>query len=65
MIAIVNRGQTNKPGVFLYSLQINERAVCYFEHVRSEPLSVCLRKAAEAAERHEKELFEFLLGSSF
>lgn len=54
MIAIVNITQPCEPGgVHTYSLRINQREICQFDHVRSEGLAKCLFHAAMAAERHQ------------
>lgn len=52
MIAIVNVStHEDNYGLNQYELRINSRVIAKFDHVRSEGLAVCLRKAAEAAER--------------
>lgn len=48
-------------GVHQYCLRVNERAVCTFEHERKEDLAACLRKAADAAERAERNRREMVL----
>ena len=46
-------------GVCTYQLRINQRIIAEFEHSRPDGLSVCLQKAAQAA---EKETWEGLIG---
>lgn len=36
-----------------YQLRINDSVIAEFDHLREEGLSVCLRKAADAAEHAE------------
>jgi len=40
-----------------YQLKINTMLITEFTHLRSDGLAVCLRKAADAAEKHEAEKF--------
>ena len=59
MIQIVNIGG-NPEGVSDYSLRINGREMCRFQHDRPNGLSVCLRKAADAYDRQrEVEMIEY------
>ena len=52
MIAIVNVSTHDDMfGVNEYELRINQRVIARFEHVRQEGLTVCLQKAAKAAEK--------------
>jgi len=73
VIAIVNDG-TNRgtTGVHGYKVQINDRVICTFEHLREDGLAECLRKAAQAVEdsgvteasdrkKRDDELLEFLM----
>ena len=73
MIAIINDG-TNRgtTGVHGYKVQINDRVICTFEHLREDGLAECLRKAAAAVEasgateasdrkQRDDELLEFLI----
>jgi hypothetical protein len=51
MIAIINDGKNKSTrGVHGYRVQINDKVICTFEHVREEGLAECLRKAAAAVE---------------
>ena len=51
MIAIVNDGKVRgATGVHGYRVQINDRVICTFEHLREDGLAECLRKAAQAVE---------------
>jgi hypothetical protein len=51
VIAIVNVSKNPSAfGVHQYELRINTRVIAKFEHVREEGLTVCLQKAAQAAE---------------
>lgn len=52
MIAIINDGSNpSTTGVHRYKVQINDKVICGFSHVREEGLEVCLLKAAEAVRR--------------
>ncbi len=52
MIAIVNVSENPSPfGVHDYELRINREAVAKFQHKREDGLTVCLQKAAAAAEK--------------
>ena len=56
MIAIINRSTDSRPASTLheYTVQINSQpVVARFSHRRTEPLSVCLRRAADAVELEE------------
>ena len=62
MIAIINRTDelSKGMGVYgrgrqIYTLQINDRKLCTFEHTFEEGLATCLEKAAIAAKLWEKE----------
>ena len=49
MIAIINDGKVRgATGVHGYRVQINDRVICTFEHLREDSLAECLRKAAPA-----------------
>ena len=67
MIAIVNitdkkELERNPLGKCIYSLRINSTEICKFEHKRSQPLYVCLEKAAKAAKEKElKDITEMIL----
>jgi hypothetical protein len=51
MIAIINDGSNRSTtGVHGYKVQINDRVICTFEHVRESGLAECLRRAADAVE---------------
>lgn len=55
-IIIQNVSEHPEPnGVHEYELRINRLLIARFEHRREESLAVCLRKAADAAERAERE----------
>jgi hypothetical protein len=62
VIAIVNVSEHDSPfGVHDYELRINELVIARFEHVREEGLSVCLQRAANAAEKAKlKQLADML-----
>lgn len=52
MIAIVNVSENPSPfGVHDYELRINREVIAKFQHKREDGLTVCLQKAAAAAER--------------
>lgn len=52
MIAIVNITQPCEPtGMHTYSLRINHREVCQFEHRREDGLADCLQSAAFAVKK--------------
>jgi hypothetical protein len=54
MIAIVNITQPCEPGgIHTYSLRVNRREICQFEHERSKGLAACLMAAAMAAEKQQ------------
>lgn len=61
MIAIVNVSDEDTPicGVNKYELRINQRVMCEFEHDRDVGnLSQCLRDAADAFDKRQKEIEE-------
>lgn len=67
MIAIVNISQGPAFGWQEYELRINDHIITRFKHRREDGLTVCLLKAAAAAEREaceawrvESELFKKL-----
>lgn len=61
MIAIVNVSKKPTPtGPNDYELRINQNVVCTFTHKREEPLSRCLRRAADAYELYLYEMFEVI-----
>lgn len=41
-------------GICTYQVRINRKHFAYFDHLRSEGLATCLRKAADAVELAEK-----------
>lgn len=45
-------------GVCRYQLRINQKIIAEFEHSRPDGLSVCLQKAAKAAEKEKWETFQ-------
>lgn len=52
MIAIVNVSENISPvGTQDYELRINARVIAHFKHKREDGLTVCLQKAAQAAEK--------------
>ena len=52
MIAIVNVSENPSPfGIHDYELRINREVVAKFQHKREDGLTVCLKKAAAAAEK--------------
>lgn len=51
MIAIINTGETDEEGRAHYRLQINHLLIAEFDHFRVDGLAVCLRHAADAADR--------------
>jgi hypothetical protein len=54
MIAIVNITQPCEPGgIHTYSLRINRREICQFDHERSKGMAACLMAAAMAAEKYQ------------
>jgi hypothetical protein len=54
MIAIINDGKNKSTrGVHGYRVQINDKVICTFEHLREDGLAECLRKAAAAVEDAE------------
>lgn len=62
MIAIVNISQHDDMfGENEYSLRINKKEIGRFTHIRIEPLSVILRKAAECAKTHETKKFNIMM----
>lgn len=54
MIAIINHGG-DMGGVCAYTVGINRQVIAKFEHDRRKGLARCLRDAAKAVERAEKE----------
>ena len=61
MLAIVNVSEEDTPtrGVNKYELRINNRVMCEFEHDRGiDNLSQCLRDAAEAFDKRQKDIEE-------
>lgn len=51
MIAIINDGSNPaKDGLHHYRVQINDKVICEFDHVRGDGLAECLRKAAAAVD---------------
>lgn len=62
MIAIVNKGRDGKYGRnHIYSVQINEKIICFFKHQREDGLVVCLKKAAKAVDKQMREDADTLL----
>ena len=53
MIAIVNKGKTDKPGVYKYNIYINEKFICSFTHKKSQSLAKCLLLASQAVKEKE------------
>lgn len=65
MIAIVNITPDPQPsGWHDYELRINTKVIAQFQHRREESLAVCLRRAADAAEKAEYELISALLAEA-
>ena len=63
MIAIINRTEPpTETGVNKYTLQINDKVLLEFEHLREDPLSVCLRKAADAYDVKFRGMVQFGTG---
>ena len=61
MLAIVNVSDEDAPnlGVNKYELRINQRVMCEFEHDRGiGNLSECLRDAADAFDKRQKDIKE-------
>jgi hypothetical protein len=56
MIVIFNTSKL-LPEKSTYHLQINDKFICEFKHNRSKGLAECLRQAADAVEKHEKNKF--------
>lgn len=61
-MSIIIRNMGGNPlGVCKYQLRINEKIIAEFEHSRPDGLAVCLKKAADAAEKAKWEgMKEFL-----
>jgi len=62
MIAIINKTEELSLGMGrygegrqIYSLQINNKRLCTFEHIFEDGLATCLYEAAKAAKKWEKE----------
>jgi hypothetical protein len=54
MIAIVNVSpEPKETGIHLYEVRVNRKVICEFTHLREEPLSVCLQKAANVVKKIE------------
>ncbi len=61
MLAIVNVSDEDAPtrGVNKYELRINQRVMCEFEHAHGVGnLSQCLRDAADAFDKRQKDIEE-------
>jgi len=59
MIAIVNRGRKDgknrsPKGEHIYTVQINNKVVTMFTHLRQDKLSVCLQRALDAVRAAEE-----------
>lgn len=46
-----------------YQLKINADLITEFTHLRSDGLAMCLRRAADAVDRHEAEKFVRIIGT--
>lgn len=55
MIGVV-RIKGAPPGVCRYALQINRERLVEFDHLYSDGLAACLRRAAEAFEENQKKI---------
>lgn len=65
MIAIVNVDPNPRTeGEHLYEIRINRKVVTQFTHERSEPLHVCLERAAQAARESRYKLLSMLAEES-
>ena len=58
MIAIVNIGAVDgadEAGMHRYSVRINQREICQYEHMRSRGLAACLTRASMAVQAADAE----------
>ena len=58
MIAIVNVGAVDgetEAGMHRYSVRINQREICQFEHKRIQGLATCLTRASMAVQAADAE----------
>lgn len=68
MLAIVNVSPEDAPmrGLNQYELRINQRVICTFEHDRGVGnLSQCLRDAADAFDKRQKDIEDKHLNPEF
>lgn len=61
MIAIINTGEFDEDGRSRYRLQINDKLIAEFAHLRVDGLGACLRLAADAADRAHFEEIDNLM----
>jgi len=62
-IIITNISTHDDPvGLNQYVLRINRSQIVLFDHVRSDGLAKCLRRAADAAEKAERERMAVVAG---
>ena len=68
----ITEGGIDYAGINKYQVRINQKVIAEFEHLRTDGLAVCLRKAADAVEnpdrleiKNEAALFAALFETSF